>query len=472
MNIKSPFVLKQIIDHRQLFTQLVAYIEEHDGDVEIPIRLYRSLVREAVAIQAQQGTEIDCQRIRYTLDENNLLRERLIVRIDHARGTFVLASFVVDMLRHFDVGRMRGLSQAELEDLRDGLNQSLAAFQELPIDMKDDNFTDELRLLRRRIQDTLGKMQESIAALEAQGDHLADLVEQQDVGSLEGATEARRALEHINRIYQRYILPALEFLDPKTRFKQGIPAVTAIRRIALLTADSEFHALNEELQFSANAIHSYVKDIDALRLSLERYVRQDRLQRQQYDSVERAFNAIRIATEERHDDSFRNRYIPVRHPAIQSPGTFIGIKRMRFARLEWHDIDHRASIEEFTDRRIEALRAERDQAGSVAIDPARFGLSAADLREQLRQHEIQAHLEAWTIPEDCQDLHAALHDYLANRLEGYTLHDLLEALDWVMALPDFAYHARFPHHEIVHGELALSYHPLVPREAPAKETTP
>ncbi len=41
MNIKSPFILKQIIEHRQLFTELVFYIEEHDGDVEIPSRLYR-----------------------------------------------------------------------------------------------------------------------------------------------------------------------------------------------------------------------------------------------------------------------------------------------------------------------------------------------------------------------------------------------------------------------------------------------
>ena len=90
------------------------------------------------------------------------------------------------------------------------------------------------------------------------------------MGSVEGAAETRKALEHINRIYQRYILPALEFLDPKTRFKQGIPAVTAIRRIAKLTADSAFPSLNEELQLSANAIHSYVNDIDALRLSLER----------------------------------------------------------------------------------------------------------------------------------------------------------------------------------------------------------
>lgn len=472
MNIKSPFVLKQIIEHRQFFTQLVIYIEEHNGDMEIPIQLYRSIVRQAIKAEVTQGNERECERIRYTLTEENLLRERLIIRTDPARGTLVLAPFVVDMLRHFDIGRMRGLSQAELEDLRDGLNQSLAAFQEHPIDLKNDPFTDELRLLRRRIQDTLGKMQESIAALDAQANHLADLVDRQDVGSLEGAAQTRRALEHINRIYQRYILPALEFLDPKTRFKQGIPAITAIRRIAKLAADSAHPALNEELQFSANAIQSYVQDIDELRLSLERYVLQSQQQRQQYDAIERAFNTIRLATEARHDDSFRNLYIPIRHPAILTPGTFAGIKRMRLVRLEWYDIDHRADIEEFTDRRIEELRAQLDNSGSVSVDPARAGLAEVELREQLRQHEIQELLEAFTIPDGCQDLHASMHDYLGSHIEGYTLNDLLEALDWVMALPEFRYHARFQQHEIFHGELALSYHPLIPREAPAKEIIP
>lgn len=470
MNIKSPFVLKQIIEHRQLFSQLVAYIEEHDGDVEIPARLYRSIVRQAIQSEDIQGNSRERERIRYTLSEDNLLRERLIIRKDPARGTLVLAPFVVDMLRHFDVGRMRGLSQAELEGLRDGLNQSLIAFQELPIDLMNDDFTDELRLLRRRIQDTLGKMQESIAALEAQGDHLADQVEQQDVGSLEGAGETRKALESINRIYQRYILPTLEFLDPKTRFKKGTPAITAIRRIAKIAAESYLPELNEEMELSANAIQSYVKDIDSLRLSLERYVRQDQQQRQQYDAIERAFNTIRLATEERHDDSFRNLYIPVRHAAIQSPGTFLGIKRMRFSRLEWHEIDHKADIEEFTDRRIEELRNQLDKAGSVAVNPARARSTEAELQEQLRQHQIQALLETWMIPDDCQDLHFSLHEYLGNHLEDYTLNDLLEALDWVMALPSFKFHARFEHLEIAHGELALSYHPLIPREAPAKET--
>lgn len=471
MNIKSPFIIKQIIEHRERFNQLVVYIEEHDGDVEIPSRLYRAIVRQAIQAESAQGNDRECERIRYTLAEDNLLRERLIIRKDPARGTLVLAPFLVDMLRHFDVGRMRGLSQAELEDLRNDLNQSLSAFQELSIDLENEDFTDELRLLRRRIQDTLGKMQESVAALEAQGDNLAEQVEQQNIGSLEGATETRKALEHINRIYQRYILPALEFLDPKTRFKKGVPATTAIRRIAALAQESDYPGLNEEMQLSANAIQSYVKDIDALRLSLERYVRQDRQQRQQYDAIERAFNVIRIATEERHDDNFRNMYIPVRHPAIQSPGTFLGIRRMRFNRLEWGDIDHWADIEEFTDRRIKELRDQLDQAGSVAVDPQRNRVTETELREELRHGKIQTLLKEWIIPADCNDLHASLHHHLGQHLEDYTLHDLLDALDWVMALPDFKYHARFHHLKLVHGELALSYHPIIPREAVAQETT-
>lgn len=134
---------------------------------------------------------------------------------------------------------------------------------------------------------------------------------------------------------------------------------------------------------------------------------------------------------------------------------------MRFARLDWHDIDHRADIAEFTDRRIAELRGERDRAGAVIVDLARALQSETELREQLRQHEIQALLEKWIIPDDCRDLHGALHYYLSSHLE---------ALDWIMALPIFNYRARFQHNEIIHGELALSYHSLIPSEIPTEET--
>ncbi|MCG5526175.1 hypothetical protein LRB11_14755 [Ectothiorhodospira haloalkaliphila] len=462
--VKSPYILKQLIDHRDIFVQLVAYVDANDGDVEIPIRVYRNLVKQAISVVGGRGAdaELERRRLQQTLDEENLQHERLIVHIDRVRGVMVMAPFLMDMLRHFDVRRMQGLSQAELEDLRSGLNRSLAAFDQVSLDVADDDFREELRLLRRRIQDTQAKMRESVAGLKAQGEHLAEVVDQQDIASLEGADQARRALEHINRIYQRHILPALEFLDPKTAFQQGVPAVNAIRSIARRTSEAELPKLTEELVLAANAIQSYVNDINELRLSLERYVRQNKRQRDQYDRIERAFNALRQAAEERHDDSLRNKYIPIRHPAIQSPGTFRGIRRIPIKRIDWYEIDHKADIEEFTDRRIAELRAQRDREGSVSVDPLHAAASEVELAEQQRHQQIQALLEDWEIPRDCQDLHAALHDRLRARLDGYSLHDLLEALDWIMAMPHVRYRARFQHCLLVHDDLELSYHPLIP----------
>jgi hypothetical protein len=442
----------------------VAHVDANDGDVEIPIRVYRHLVKQAISAPVGRGAdpELERRRLQHILDEENLQHERLIVHIDRVRGVMVMAPFVMDMLRHFDVRRMHGLSHAELEDLRSGLNRSLDAFDQMPLDLADDDFKEELRLLRRRIQETQAKMRESVAALKAQGEHLGEVVDRQDIASFEGADQTRKALEHINRIYQRHILPALEFLDPKTSFQQGVPAVSAIRSIARRTDEAELTELTEELVLAANAIQSYVNDIDELRLSLERYVRQDKRQRDRYDRIERAFNALKQAAEERHDDSLRNKYIPIRHAAIQSPGTFRGIRRLPIKRIDWYEIDHRADIEEFTDRRIAELRAQRDREGSVSVDPLHGVASEAERAEQQRHQQIQTLLEHWEIPADCQDLHAALHDHLLGRLEGYTLHDLLEALDWIMARPHLQYSARFQHSLLIHEDLELSYHPLTP----------
>ncbi|WP_311946239.1 hypothetical protein [Halomonas piscis] len=470
MIIKAPYILKQLIDYRQHFTPLVEHMEQHHGSTEIPLRLYRRQVRQAADAAAQVSGKREAGRVLQTLAETNLAHERLIVRIDQARGTLMFAPFVLEMLRHFDVSRLQGLSQTELEDLRRGLNQSLEAFEQLPLTFDDEDFCDELRLLRRRTQDTLASIQASVATLGAQGDRLGRIVDRQDMTRLEDAAQTRHALTHINRTYRRHILPALAFLDPKTAFKQGIPATTAIHRIAHLMRDAGLSELDEELQLAANAIHVYIKDIDALRRSLERYVRQNQRQRQQYDAVENAFNRLREATEARQDDNLRHKYIPVNHPAIQRPGTFCGIKRLRLPGLEWLDIDHRADLEEFTDRRIAELRDARDRQGAVSVDPAQTSLDAADMARQQRQQEVHKLLEEWPLPDGCRDLHRALHDFLQARLADYTLYDLLDALDWVMARPELGYRAHFCHHVLTHGELELAYHPLTP--LPTPEETP
>lgn len=462
MIIKAPYILKQLIDYRQHFTPLVEHMEQHHGSTEIPLRLYRQQVRKAAQAAEQIAGKREAGRVLQTLAETNLAHERLIVRIDQARGTLMFAPFVLEMLRHFDVSRLQGLSQTELEDLRRGLNQSLDAFEQLPLTFDDEDFCDELRLLRRRTQDTLASIQASVATLGAQSERLGRIVDHQDMARLEDAAQTRRALKHINRIYQRHILPALAFLDPQTAFKQGIPAITAIYRIAGLMRDAGLPELNEELLLTANAIHVHIKDIDTLRRSLERYVRQNQRQRQQYDSIEGAFNRLREATEALHDDNLRHKYIPVTDPAVQRPGTFCGIKRLRLPGLEWCDIDHRAELEEFTDRRIAELRDARDQQGTVAVDPAHTGLNEADMARQRRQQEVQALLQQWRLPDGCHDLHRALHELLQARLENYTLYDLLDALDWIMARPELGYRARFCHHVLAYGELELTYHPLTP----------
>lgn len=463
MIIKSPHIIQHIIEHRHLFVELVTYIEENGGAIEIPVQLYRSLVRRAVESIEQSDSpnrNADCQRLRHALNERNLQRERLIVRIDPASNRLVLAPFLMDMLRHFDVGRMSGLSQTELEDLRLGLNQSLTALKAMPFDKNDDGFREELRLLRRRIQDTLGKMQESIAALEAQGNHLSEIVEQQDITSVQSVGETQKALDRINRIYQRYILPALAFLDPKTKFKQGVPASTAIQSIGQLADDAGSTALASEMVLAVNAVWSYINDIEELRRVLERYVRQSQRQRQQYDQIEKAFNALKDAMLEQQTDNLRQKYIPVSHPAIQSPGIFLGIKRMRVQRLDWHDIDHQADIEEYTDRRIEELRQQRDRSGVVEIDPSRTGMTASELNDQLRQQRIHDLLKDWVIPSPCHDLHAALDIYLKTQMDDYQLQDMLEGLDWVMAVPNITFTAEFRFKQIEDDQHTLIYFPL------------
>ncbi|NIC38680.1 hypothetical protein HBJ58_18580 [Halomonas desiderata] len=269
MIISADRILIQLIEHREIFLGIVDYVAQHDGSTEIPLGLYREMVRRAMAsplVVNAANPRAERRRLQDTFDLHNMQRSRLVIRVDQSRNMLTFAPFVLDMLRHFDASRLRGLSQTELEALRTDLNDSLTA---ITSSLDPDNFQEALRLLRRRISNTLAQVQESVAALQTQASHLSEQVEGQDMANLEEAVSIRKALSEINRIYQRYILPALEFLDPKTPLK-GVPAVTAIRLIGDHFLTSEMPELATEMHLAAGAIQSYVNDIDAIRRSVVR----------------------------------------------------------------------------------------------------------------------------------------------------------------------------------------------------------
>lgn len=419
-----------MIEHKHVFFDLIDYLDETGSTDEIPITLYNARARKVLDEISTDGGETTRIRLAAALEINNLERANLVIQVDPRRGVMVFAPFLLEMFRHFDNTRLRQLTSADLESLRVSFNNSLEEIKPLVLQPGQDSFDDQLGLLRDRIRFAQSKMKENIRSLQGQADRLAKIVEDISHENLEEVQQAQIALDAINRIYIRHVLPTVQFLNEQEHIKSGLPALKALSLIAEELGQAGQHDIAQQILYAISSIRSYRHDVDVIRKSLERYVRQNEQQRRQYDSIESAFNELLIACRDLHDGKLKNNVLALSHEVLNRVPTFHGLKRqLNPTRIEWHQIDHWRCLDEYLRVTLSTLRPPVSR--SVVLDGA-SGAEAQAVRERdARSELIGLEVERWSVPEHNDDAHKALHQHLMAILPGYELDDLVEALSWL-----------------------------------------
>lgn len=427
MIVSIDKTLIAMIEHKEVFLRLIDHIDQQGGSGEVPIQLYHQLIRAMLARQ----TEVEQKRLSAVFDLDNLRRADLVIEIDPSRSILVLAPFVVEMFRHFDRRRLRELSSAQLEALRRRFQDSHEALMRCTLQPGNRQFDEQLELLRENIRYTQARMRDSVNSLQGQADRLAEMVEQREPGNLEQSLQASRALEQIDRIYRHHVLPGLEFLNEQEALKDGQPALTSVRNIAVMLQQAGLPEISQQVRYAGAAIRAYARDIEKIRRSLERYVRQNARQRLQYNAIETAFNELLHRARSLQDGSLRNNLLRTDDPVFRLGQIFSGLRTLRYsARLEWHGQDQRLSFAEFLRVRIDQLRLQNRKPGVAELDAEHEG---SERQQQYRKERIRQLVRTWPTPESCDDLHRALHDYLQQALDDYQLVDLLEAIKWCVS---------------------------------------
>lgn len=454
MLVATDKTLIAMIEHKEVFLQLIDHIDQQDGPREVPISLYHHLVR----VMLEQQTEVEQKRLQAVFDLDNLRRADLVVEIDPNRAIFVLAPFVIDMFRHFDRRRLRELSSAQLEDLRCRLNASLEALQRTPLQPGERPFDEQLELLREHIRYTQAKMRDNVNSLQGQAERLAEQVEVMEPSDLAQSRQAGEALDQIDRIYRHHVLPTLEFLNEQEALKEGRPALTALRETADLLETAGLPQIGQQMRYAAGSIRSHAKAVEKIRRSLERYVRQNARQRLQYDAIETAFNELLQAARSLQDGSFRNNQLRADDPVFRYGQLFSGLRGVRYgACLEWHGQDQRLHFEEFLRVRMEQLRQRNSESRVVTLEPGQEE-QALERQRQYRKEQIRQRVSRWSPPPGCHDLHQALHEHLQQALPDYRLVDLLEAMKWFKSVQGPRVIPRFRQRVIKHEGFELVYY--------------
>lgn len=457
MIVSTDRTLIAMIEHKQVFLDLIDYLDEQEEGEEIPVSVYYERVRSLInSIEEER----DQKRLRQVFEIENLQQAGLLVDHDRHRSVISFASFVTDMFRHFDNGRLRELSSEQLEALRTDQNLSLERLKDCQILPGNEKFDDLLVVIFERLRASQARIKQNVSSLQGQAERLSKIVESHNLSDLEQTRKTQKALEEINRIYQKHVLPTLQFLNERENLKQGLPALTAVDEIASVLETAGLPTISQRVLYAKNSIRSYAKDVEAIRKTLERYVRQSNRQRHQYDCIEAAFNNLRDEFQQLHDGKLNNKYLNSDAEVFRAGRMFSGLKKQRFeAKLDWHEIDHAQCFDEHL--RVELPKLKEKQQKVLAT------FSVDDVRDKherdlmIKKRKIQYLMSDCDIPTSHIDIHQYVHEYLQEKLEEYSLGDLLEGISWLRSKINVPIRPEFGLNTIRYNGLCLEYFLLV-----------
>ena len=455
MSVSTDITLIRMIENKQVFLGLIDYLDKQEQGGEIPLALYYKLVAGVINNQV----EVKARQLKETFDLDNLLKAGLLLELDKSRNILVFQGFVIDMFRHFDKSRLRELSSEQLESLRQDLNDSFDRLNSISLSPGDDTYEEVVALLFERLRHTHGRIKQNITSLQGQAESLSAIAEAENVQDLAQTRLIREALIQINRIYQRHVLPTLQFLNEREDLKEGVPALTAVSEIAQLFEQAGFPDISQRIQFAQGSIRSYSKNVEIIRKALERYVRQGKRQRHQYDCIEQLFNQLKEESQLTQNGKLNNKYVNRDSEAFHFAYQFNGLKTHRFdARLDWRDRHQSILFTEYLRVALPKLR-EKLQSQLANLN------SKNSLNQNEQQHihhkmNIQKLMEKYVLPEQSDDLHLLVHTYLYSTLSNYKLVDLLDGLGWLRSRIDQPIKIQFPLKEIIYSGLKLVYYPL------------
>ena len=414
------------------FNMLDNYSDHSKSVVGFQISAYESVVQSYFTQNIPDKN--DRQRIMYALSISNMQECGLLSFINDNRGQFALQRGLLHTIQSLDSKRIRELGQPDLDIIYAQMHSLYDYFipKGRSYDRYDPDFQENLAALMDALQDTLGKIDHNVRALEGSSKRLSEVLESHDFNQLVMSDQVRSALDEVIRISKRNVQPTLIFLNEKGMVADA-SAMFLIRRIRESFERTTFY--NEQANISAIEMKllSYSEVIKGIRKRLYRYVEMDRMQRELYNNIEKRFNALHKKVVSRLDTKLTGKKIPPDDIIFTTGKMFWGLNNWTLSRLTGVLIDF---PEERDDRYVtEYIRDKLERADALRTKksaPSQRKESAQELlKKKQRVMRIKAAMKDFNQSAATNDLYEAIHHHLITNLDDYSLRDIYDALHFV-----------------------------------------
>jgi hypothetical protein len=211
MKLNRDVLLQSMLKHQRVFLQLLDYMQQHETGYEVPETLYLQLYAKHISGDADEN-------VASHLALDTLVANGVVVHNDRTTGMLSFERVVVDLFCFIDVKRQRELTRADFESMR---SQFYAATLQVQASrFLSEDYHEAMQSMLQVLSEIHSKIRQNVAALEAQADDVAVRYQRmQEPGSAESMTVL---YTQVSKLYDRYVLPCLEFINPSMQMQQTL----------------------------------------------------------------------------------------------------------------------------------------------------------------------------------------------------------------------------------------------------------
>lgn len=417
MHIALDRTLVLLIEHKDLMFGFIDYMDQNQRK-DIPEQVFtNSMVAKLTGIAKKN----DAERLKDAFERDNLIKSGIISEFNKSRGTIAFQPAVIEIFRLFDKERVKGLRSAELENIRVQLENVLQQHQNLSFSSDNIIFIEQRDHLFDLLRHVNSQIQKNTEHLEHEADRLSKRLDHdQAILTLGESQQVKEVLFQVKKIYDREIIPTLEFLNTREYSKVKAP-LSLIDEISRLYDTRGFEDDSYYIDQYKLSILSHYKAVEKVRQTLQRYLHQERHHRLTYNAIEKAYLNLQVLAKSTFTENLKERFIF--KPLAESELYFKGLKTYsssQDSKIEWHERNHKLYFDEYLIEKNARQRSE-SVAKVVSFDDKQ----RPDPNNALKR-QIRTLIEQCDIKPPMDDLYAEIHNYLVDNLaEHYQLQYLM-----------------------------------------------
>ncbi|MFK5985632.1 MAG: hypothetical protein QM479_09415 [Pseudomonadota bacterium] len=449
--------LINLIENKQVMYAVVDYMDQNNTEL-VSETVYIQAVRKLIYSKIKKTEK---QRLAKIFDLDNLVSTGLVIDIDKSSRKILFHTAVIEVFRLFDSKRLRELTNADLQELSARLDNAKSNLLTHISDReKSPDLDEQIEMVFLLLSDISSKLQTNTRSLQSKAHRLAETIDaHHDVTTLQEVQQKHHTLAEIQKIYQRNILPMLEFLNEYEQMKN----LTPLKKIAAIHQIFSDFGYNDEayrVQQYKISITTHYKAIDEISQLLERYSRQQQVYRKQYNSIEIAYQQLLESAARLSDAKLNTQFFNTDETTFNLSEAYFGIKHYRSAQkglINWADINHQAYLEEYL---LNAQQRVLDEAQSVEV---KIQLDQALHLQQQQQQQQKKQLEQFinnlNITAPVNDIYREVLAHMQAHLNSVNLSDVLLVSKKLQLQQNirFKVHFELPQSVLIHNNQKLTY---------------